>query len=235
MEVGRTERPGRERTQLEEFVALVAHEVRTPLAIAKSALQTVLDLDPELDDDGRRELLDAVDRNLDLAVLLLDRMNLAREIEADEFELKVEVVELGRLVRESVDDLRRVIFRDRPVEVSCAGDVHVEVDPTAVREIVFNLLSNAAKYSAAAAPIDVDVAPYEDGARVVVRDHGGGVDPSDTSRIFGKYYQADAGASGVGLGLFISRGLARAHGGDLTVRPAANDGSEFVIDLPRHA
>jgi signal transduction histidine kinase len=68
-----------------------------------------------------------------------------------------------------------------------------------------------------------------------LRDHGGGVDPSDTSRIFGKYYQADAGASGVGLGLFISRGLARAHGGDLTVRPAANDGSEFVIDLPRHA
>ncbi len=69
-------------------------------------------------------------------------------------------------------------------------------------------------------------------ARVVVRNHGSGVTPGDTEHIFEKFRQLDATSPGAGLGLFISRGLARAHGGDLTVQPATDAGSEFELRLP---
>ena len=69
-------------------------------------------------------------------------------------------------------------------------------------------------------------------ARVVVRNHGGGVTPGDTERIFEKFGRLESGAPDTGLGLFISRGLARAHGGDLQVRPAESVGSEFIVTLP---
>lgn len=228
--------PELEGTQLEEFVALVAHEVRTPLAIARSAAETVLELDEAgaLNADQRRDLLEMVERNLDLAALLLDRMSLARSLEADTLDLATEVVDFGGLVSQSVDDLRHAVLGDHPTEVTCAEGLLVDVDQTAAREIVFNLLSNAAKYSTVGAPIDVTVVEHEGSVRMVVRNHGSGVTPGDTERIFEKFFQGVESTSGVGLGLFISRGLARAHGGDLTIRPAADAGSEFVLDLPRH-
>lgn len=70
-------------------------------------------------------------------------------------------------------------------------------------------------------------------AEVVVRDHGSGVTPGDSQTIFDKFVQGDPGSPGAGLGLYISRGLARAHGGDLRVQPAETTGSEFVLTVPR--
>lgn len=69
-------------------------------------------------------------------------------------------------------------------------------------------------------------------ARVVVRNHGGGVTPGDSQRIFEKFERLDRGGAGTRLGLFISRGLARAHGGDIRVEPAENVGSQFILTLP---
>lgn len=115
--------------------------------------------------------------------------------------------------------------------VTVSGAPSVRADPTAAREIVFNLLSNAAKYSSSAAPIEVTVGAVGDIVEVVVRDHGSGVTPLDSDSIFEKSWQGDGTAPGVGLGLYISRGLARAHGGDITVQPAAHEGSEFRLSL----
>ena len=92
--------------------------------------------------------------------------------------------------------------------------------------------ATAAKYSAPKAPISVAMDRYNGSARMVVRNHGGGVTPGDGEHIFEKFFQADPGSSGVGLGLFVSRGLARAHGGEISVRPAQEIGSEFVLELP---
>ena len=221
-------------TELETFVALVAHEVRTPLAIVKTGVMTLAAIDAgETVEPGTREaVLAMVERNVDLAILLMDRMSLAREIENDTIVLTREEIDLVGLVTQSVDDLRSVFLRDHPVDIEAVEIVSVNADPTAVREIVFNLLSNASKYSARNAPISIAVDRFNGGARMVVRNHGGGVTPGDGEHIFEKFFQADCGSAGVGLGLFVSRGLARAHGGDITVRPAEAEGSEFVLQLP---
>ena len=223
------------RSHLEEFISLVAHEVRSPLAIVRVATSMLADGErnglasrPE----ERGALLEMITRNVDLALLLMDRISLARSVEADTVELTKETIDLVTVVRESVSDLMLAGLHDHPVDVVTVDALPVEADSTAAREIVFNLMSNAAKYSAAHSPITVAVDRHADRARMVVRDHGRGVKPGDTERIFEKFFQADTKSPGVGLGLFVSRGLARAHGGDLTLRPAELDGSEFVLELP---
>jgi signal transduction histidine kinase len=221
-------------TQLETFVALVAHEVRTPLSVVKTAVAMLAEIEsggptrPEV----RQHLLAMVERNVDLAILLVDRMALAREIENGAIALTTELMDLVSVVRESIGDLRGAVLRDHPMELVAVDVLPVNADPTAVREIVFNLLSNAAKYSAREAPISIALDRCNATARMVVLDHGGGVPPGETEHIFEKFFQADPGSSGVGLGLFVARGLARAHGGDLTVRSAQDVGSEFVLELP---
>jgi signal transduction histidine kinase len=221
-------------TQLEDFLALVAHEVRTPLAVVKGAVATMGALGPD-DHKVRAQMLAMIDRNVNLAVLLMDRMSLARAVEEGTVRLDTRRLDLVRLVRLSVHDLQQVILGDHTTRVAAIDALEVIADPTALQEIVFNVLSNAAKYSAPQAPIEVTVDRRGDLASVEVRNHGGGVAPGDTERIFGKYFQGDGASSGVGLGLFVSRGLARAHGGDLRVRPAARSGSEFVLELPLEA
>jgi two-component system, OmpR family, sensor histidine kinase MtrB len=217
-------------TNLEEFLALIAHEVNTPLAIVRSAAESLLgnDHDPE----HQRELLEMIVRNADLSMLLMRRVGLARDIEAGTVELHLESVDLTQLVELSVQDLRQAVLEGHPLDMAAPESLAVLADATAAREIVFNLLSNAAKYSSEDAPIELRLALEGDMARLVVRNHGTGVTPGETDEIFEKFFQADAGSPGVGLGLFVSRGLARAHGGDISVRPAEESGSEFVLELP---
>ena len=217
---------------LEEFASTVAHELATPLAVIQTASETALHLGEDASPEERRRLLDAIRRNSNLAVLLLRRLGLARDVEAGTVALTRTTVDLGRLVEESVEDLRTVVLDDHEVEVTVAASPAMEADETALREIVFNLLSNAAKYSDRHAPISVTVEVTCDTAHVAIRNHGTGVTPGDTERIFEKFRQLDQHSPGAGLGLFISRGLARAHGGDLIVRPAAERGSEFELLLP---
>ena len=218
-------------TAVELFLDTIAHEVRTPLAIAKMAATTVVTRQ-ELDEAERERLLAVVVRNTDLALLLLDRMNLAKDVESNAVHLLTEAVDLTTLVAETVGDLRLSVLEHHPVEVVGSSGVMIEADATAVREILLNLLLNAAKYSPDGAPIEVVVAGDSDEATVAVRDRGDGIAEADLEHMFGKYVQKRPGGGGVGLGLYISRGLARAHGGDLVARAGLEEGSEFVVRFP---
>jgi two-component system, OmpR family, sensor histidine kinase MtrB len=219
-------------SSLEEFLALIAHEMNTPLSVVDMAAETALDSFEALDTDELRNLLEVVSRNVQLAMLLMNRMSLARDVEKGDVDLDLESVDLALLIRQSVRDLELVVLHDHPVELDLPDSLEVEGDATALREIVFNLLANASKYSDAGSPVAITLDRTGDRAVAAIRNHGRGVTPGNTEAIFDQYFQSDEGASGVGLGLFISRGLARAHGGDISVRPAADVGSEFRLELP---
>jgi signal transduction histidine kinase len=217
---------------LEEFAAVIAHELATPLAIIGMAANLAMEHDDATSDAEHHRVLEMIQRNTTLAELLLRRLALARDVEAETVELDLSSVDLAKLVQESVGDLRQVVMADHPVTVTLEATPVVTADATAAREIVFNLLSNASKYSDEGAAIDVTVCVRDATAVVVVRNHGSGVTPGDTGAIFEKFHRGETGAPGAGLGLFISRGLARAHGGDLTVQAAERVGSEFHLTLP---
>jgi two-component system, OmpR family, sensor histidine kinase KdpD len=220
---------------IEHFLETIAHEVRTPLSIAKMAAGSLATRQlPELERD---RLLSMVVRNADLALMLVDRISLARDVATETVRVDRQAVDVARLVTETVGDLREVLRGSHPIDVVSDHALVVDADATALREILFNLLLNAAKYSPDGAPISVRVeAVGDDRVAVSVGDRGDGICPADRERIFGMYVQGDGTVGGVGLGLFISRGLARAHGGELEARPGeGGGGSEFVLHLPRTA
>ncbi len=217
-------------TALEDLLAVAAHEMRAPLAVVHTAAETIAA--GHLPAEQLERLLQVIRRNAELAMLLADRLGLAREVEAGEFNLDRIEVDLAVLTEQAVADLGPSIAKQHVVGVAIQDPVCVVADETSLREILLNLLLNAVKYSPAGSAIEVAVSVGQGGATLTVRDHGCGVDPADTERIFGKYTQVDGAASGVGLGLYISRGLARANGGDLTVGTSPDGGSVFTLQLP---
>lgn len=220
---------------LEEFVATVAHELRTPLAIVQMAADTVLEHRDELGADQMAEMLRIIQRNSRLATMVLGRIELTRGVGAGEVQLGRELVDLVEIARQTTSDLADAVLRWHPTEVHASGPVMVRADLTAVREILFNLLSNATRYSPQGSYIDVSVLQRQDAAQITVRDRGRGILTPDAERVFEKHPQTASEGAGVGLGLHVSRGLARAHGGDLDVRPARARGSEFRLTLPNAA
>lgn len=118
------------------------------------------------------------------------------------------------------------------LDLDCAEDLKVYADPKLLRRIVTNLLSNAVKFTQQGF---IATQAYEENGQTVVsvRDSGKGMDEKQCREVFEKYRQVDETAEGYGLGLFISRQLARAHGGDLTVQSLPGQGSTFILRLPK--
>lgn len=183
------------------------------------------------DPDQRRELGDAALRNLHLLDLQVRRLQQLGG-GAPQPQLQTDV-DLVRLASNVVHDLSRSTLGDHPTSVAADGIVLARVDPDQVRQVLFNLLSNAAKFSPAGLDIVVDVAERGDHAIVQVRDRGAGVAPDDAERIFERYERAAEGIPGAGLGLHLSRLIARAHGGDLYLVPGDGEGAVFELALPR--
>lgn len=219
---------------IEEFLALIAHELRTPLAVTASAADTLTRLlaQDDIDRAAIERIADVIQRHSRLSARLVARLSLAHELERGPVELETEELDLSDLVEEIVSDVAAFVLPERTVTVTAGDPVLAAVDRASISEVIFNLLANAHKYSNSDAAIDVRVDKKEGLARIVVRDQGSGVSPGDTEAIFEAYVQAGPRRGGVGLGLHVSRELARAHGGDLSVRPAEDVGSEFILELP---
>lgn len=227
METGRSQ----DLHRLESLCQTVAHELRTPLAIAHTAALTLLShaVDPE----EHERLLDMVARNTEVALAVVHQLRLIPQLAEEQLPLERSRVDLAEVARESVRDFS-LLMRDgrHPLEVEGTSLI-VEANPTALRQILFNLLDNAARYSPPGTPISVQLHDATDGqVAIVVHDRGGGISDDDRDRIFEAFETGDSTRGGTGLGLFISRGLARAHGGELEVRPG-KQGTDFVLRLPR--
>jgi signal transduction histidine kinase len=215
----------------EDSLALVAHKLRQTAARIGSvtgAIAARRDVDGIVNearialDHQARELQRMAEDVLDMNVL-----------EARRFRLNLAAVDLGDLVT----DVAREIGRGQVQLVLQSEPVVVEGDADRLRVMVGHLIANAVKYSPAGAPILVTVASGHAEARIVVKDNGVGLGPSDLTVMFQKYGQAQTakvtGAQGVGLGLYVTRLLAEAHGGRVSAESVGPGlGSTFQLSLP---
>lgn len=209
---------------------VLRHELSTPITVARSAVE-LLALDGN-DAATSEELIGLALRSLRYAGRLLETWGRAEHLQQGRTELSWAQVDLGELVRECVADVRAVLIGRHELSVDRERTVSVPADPDAVRQILFNLLTNAAKFSPDGSRIELSVSTTDTHAEVVVRDRGAGIPPQDVARIFDAGRRvARAAAPGMGLGLFVARQLARAHDGDLHVENAS-PGSRFVLRLP---
>lgn len=215
---------------VDQKLSLLAHELLNPLSVAQGYAGLALehaDADPVL-----RELIAALGRNVDLAVLLLQRLR-DSALDSDELQLAKGSLELAELVASTVHDMAATVAADHPVTFTGPpGPVSIEGDASRLRQVLFNLISNAAKYSDPGAAINVTLTVGEQ-ATIEIRNHGFGVAPDDAERMFQRGSRGTATVGqGLGVGLFVSRRIAEAHGGGLHVRPAPIAGSIFVLTLP---
>jgi signal transduction histidine kinase len=217
----------------EDSLALVAHKLRQTASRITSVTGAIA---ARRDTDGivneARIALDHQARELQrMAEDVLD-MNI---LEAGRFRLSVSAVDLTELVT----DVAREIGRGQVQLVVQAEPVVVDGDADRLRVMIGHLISNAVKYSPAGAPVVVTVASGHAEARIVVTDQGVGFGPSDLTVLFQKYGQPQSakptGAQGVGLGLYVTRLLAEAHGGRVTAESVGpGQGSTFQLSLPVH-
>ena len=218
-----------------DFVSLVSHELRTPMAAVIGAARTLQQRWRELSPEHRESFLDLIAGETNrLADLIGDVLDTSR-IEAGTFSFRFAEVDLGRLVTDAVATAQ--VGQD---EVQLRADVRAPLpeirgDGERLRQVLTNLIDNAIKYSPAGAEVEVR-AYQEDGlVRIDVRDSGPGIAKDDQKLIFEKFGRVTgSGATrpGTGLGLFIARSIAEAHGGALDVDSAPDQGSTFTLELP---
>lgn len=220
----------------DEFLAMLAHELRNPLAAVNNAV-TVLKLSP--DEGSRNWASDVVERQVrQLARLVDDLLDVSR-ITSGKIRLRKEHVDASTVLDQAVESARPLIDERRhTLTVSVErGELPLYADATRVGQIVLNLLTNAAKYTEDGG--NIQLAARRDGPRVAVsvRDNGMGIPPEKLPEMFRLFTQSDRSLArsegGLGIGLTIVQKLAEMHGGSVEARSdGPGRGSEFVVRLP---
>ncbi len=218
-----------------DFVSLVSHELRSPMAAVIGAARTLQDRWRMLTAEQRESFLALIgDETARLAELVGDVLDTSR-IEAGTFSYRFEEVDLGRVVAEAIET---AVLAQQEVPVVASGHgalPAIRGDRTRLRQVLGNLIENAVKYSPEGGEVRVSAAAANGEVRIAVRDTGPGIPRDHQARIFEKFGRVDVpGASkpGTGLGLFIARSIAEAHGGSLDVSSGAEPGSTFTLTLP---
>jgi K+-sensing histidine kinase KdpD len=218
----------------EAFLSLLSHELRTPVTTIYGGSSVLTRPGAAISEGTRAEILaDIAGEANRLYRLVEDLLVLARFDEG--LDLGAEPGLLQHLVPTVVEQ-ERARWPSIHFAVAVASDLPaVSSDETSVQQVLRNLLSNAAKYSAAGAVVDVCVEATPGGVAMRVRDHGAGIDPDEAESLFDPFYRSPKTAKmagGAGIGLYVSRRLVDAMGGRISVSAVDGGGSEFTVVLP---
>jgi signal transduction histidine kinase len=212
------------------FVALAAHELRTPVTTIHGFVQTLNHLGDRLSDDQKTELRAALEQQTARMASLVEQLLDLSRLDADAVEVRPQPVELSQRLREVVD----LAAGSRSDEVELAVEPgEVMLDPAVLDHIVTNLVTNALRYGEA--PVRVTAACADGHVRLAVEDSGPGVAAELRETLFDRFTRAGLArdrVAGTGLGLAIARAYARAHRGDLVYEPGDPGGARFVLELP---
>jgi len=231
-----TERRAAER-DLEKLRASVAaavvHDFRAPLQAILLHLETLAPSSTR--DNAALNAHAAIRSRVNHLVRLTEDMLDTTRVAIEDVPLTREVVDLPVLVKMIVEALRPRLM-PYGVEVHSRTAVPpVSVDPARLEQIIQNLLDNAAKHASSAVPIRVEVDRDATGACIRVIDHGPGIEPTELPHVFDRFYQTSRGRErkqGMGLGLFITKGLVAAHGGRIDIESVVGCGTTFRVWLP---
>ena len=222
------------------FLANMSHELRTPLnaIIGFAKLMAHGKVGP-VSAQHQEYLGDILESSSHLLQLINDVLDLAK-VEAGKMDFYPEKIVLSRLVREVLDILRTMAAaRQIHIELAIDPDCEdLELDPKKLKQVLYNYLSNALKFTPASGRVVVSArAEDTDTVRVEVGDNGIGIRPEDLGRLFTEFHQLDSGASkqyqGTGLGLALTKRIVEAQGGRVGVTSVAGNGSVFFAVLPR--
>jgi signal transduction histidine kinase len=210
---------------LGQFAAAIAHDIRTPLTSISLNVQ-ILRRKLQLSPDDREHLDIALEELARLDRSVAEILDFAKPVK-----LAPQPVDLGELVETTTRGLSPVLS-EKGVALRCEPivDLTVHGDPQRLRQVLVNLVGNAADASRPGAEVTISARPSAGRVAIEVEDHGRGIRADDLPRIFEPFFTTRP--DGTGLGLAICHKVVRAHGGDIQVRSTPGEGSTFTVLLP---
>jgi PAS domain S-box-containing protein len=218
----------------DEFVALVSHEVRTPLTSIMGYLELLSE--QELTEE-QRLYTNIIERNSDRLLRLTSDLLFIAQIDDGQLTVEHDSIDLGTTI---VQALAAAAPTATMGDVELSGDETLSLpitgDEGRLAQLLDNLISNAIKFTPAGGTVEVAAGLSSESVWIEVRDSGIGIDESDQERLFNKFFRTGAATKasiqGTGLGLAISKAIVEAHGGSIRVESAEGKGSTFRVELP---
>lgn len=210
----------------------ITHELRTPLTSIKGAATTLLAFGSE--QEGSRELLTIIDEESDRLNRLVSEAVEMAQLDAQQVQMHIAPVNARSLIQQAIEECSW-IEAEHPMRVEVPALLEMNADADFLKKVICNLLENAAKYSGPATPITISAEKRGEYIAVSVADRGRGVDPSEQTLIFERFYRSRShseGTVGTGMGLPISRAIIEAHGGEIDLTSQPSQGSVFTFTVP---
>jgi len=223
-------------TEIKEMSDNIAHDLRSPVTRIRGIAEVTLTTAKSLHE--YESMAASIIEDCDRLLAMINTMLLISKTETGVDKLACEKVSIAGLVQEACE-LFEPSAEDNGITLSCSvpGVSELAGDARMLQRMLANLLDNAIKYTAAGGVVTVSIAENNTQVLVSVKDTGCGISPADLSRTFERFYRCDQSRSkpGIGLGLSLALAIARAHGGDITAASVPNQGSTFLVTLPKTA
>jgi signal transduction histidine kinase len=225
----------------DEFVALISHDLRTPLTSIIGYVELALDddVEPPLDAE-RRSYLAVVSRSSERLLRLVDDLLFVARLQAGRLVLDPVELDVAEIASQAVHEAQpRAEQKRLRLSFSGSGPVKVRGDRGRMFQLLDNLVSNAIKFTPEGGAIEVSATGTPEGALLEVSDTGVGLGPEEIDRVFERFFRSTRAVAGqipgTGLGLFISKAIAEAHGGSISATQRDGGGTTFRISLPTQA
>jgi len=232
-----TRHRAREELSRAELISTVAHELRSPLTSVKGFTATLLAKWDRFNDDQKRLMLETVNADADRVTRLITELLDIARIDSGRLVVRRQVVDLERVVRRHVAGIVAAGEETDRFDVQVRGELpEMWLDADKIDQVVANLLENAVRHGAGRVTVEIEPSRPEEGdggpgASVTVTDQGEGIPDALHDRVFTRFWRSGR-RGGTGLGLYIVRGLVKAHGGEVTVGRSPEGGAVFRFVLP---
>jgi signal transduction histidine kinase len=229
-----------------DFVAMVSHDLRSPMATISGFADTLRINWDAFDDAHKMEILDRISRTTDHLAKLVENILQVAQIESGRFKYDIKPFDFERLVERTVDEARRINphrrhddsdLEERKIVLRVEDDLpQVKGDELRQWQVLTNLLSNALKFSPPEESVIVDVTRQEDQVQIAIQDHGLGIKDKDKDKLFKKFSRLEQPKGqkikGTGLGLYICKNMIEAQGGRVWVESEPGEGTTFFYTVP---